>query len=39
MVEEIRDYVSKCPECQKMNAMMNAKLHPIKVEPKVWHQV
>ena len=42
MVEEIRDYVSKCPECQKMNAAFvktNAKLHPIRVEPKVWHQV
>lgn len=42
MVEEIREYVKKCPQCQRMNANFiksNAKLHPIPVQPKVWYQV
>ena len=42
MVDEIREYVRKCPQCQKNNTNFiktNAKLHPIPVQPKVWCQV
>ena len=42
MVQEIREYVKCCKQCQQMNAAFvktNAKLHPIPVQPKVWHQV
>ncbi|XP_064383224.1 uncharacterized protein LOC135348618 isoform X3 [Halichondria panicea] len=42
MVEEIREYVKNCSQCQRMNPAFvktNAKLHPISVQPKVWHQV
>ena len=42
MTEDIRLYVQQCDKCQRMNAKFtksNAKLHPISVEPQVWHQV
>ena len=42
MVEEIREYVKKCPQCQRMNANFiksSTKPHPIPVQPKVWCQV
>ena len=42
MNEEIRQFVQNCDKCQRMNAKFvksNAKLHPIPVSAKVWHQV
>ena len=42
MYDDIREFVQHCPKCQQMNARFiksNAKLHPIPVEPQVWHQV
>ena len=34
LIEEIREYVKKCPQCQRMYAnfmKLNTKLHPIPV--------
>ncbi len=42
IVEDIWNFVKKCPQCQRMNANFvksNAQLHPIPVQAKVWHQV
>ena len=42
MNDEIRQFVQKCDKCQRMNPKFvksNAKLHPIPVQAKVWHQV
>ena len=42
MTDDIRLYVQQCDKCQRMNAKFiksTAKLHPIAVEPRVWHQV
>ena len=42
MNEEIRQFVQNCDKCQRMNTKFvksNAKLHPIPVSAKVWHQV
>ena len=42
MNAEIRAYIQVCDKCQGVNAKFtkaNAKLHPIPVESKMWHQV
>lgn len=39
---DIREYVRRCDKCQRTNAKLpksNSTLHPIRVEPAVWHQV